>query len=109
MAFNPELATRITKLASGQLGVTETKMFGGHGLLVNGNMSVGIQQDYLIIRVGKDAWEDALSQPGAKEMDFTGRSMRGWVMIHNDELADDQYLKKWVDTGLNFAASLPAK
>lgn len=109
MAFNSALAERITKLAASQLGVTETKMFGGHGLLVNGNMSVGIQKDYLIIRVGKDSWEDALNQPGVKEMDFTGRSMRGWVMIHNDELGDDQYLKKWVDAGLDFAASLPAK
>jgi TfoX/Sxy family transcriptional regulator of competence genes len=109
MAFNPELAERITKLAGSQLGVTETKMFGGHGLLVNGNMSVGIQKDHLIVRVGKDNWEDSLNHPGVKEMDFTGRSMRGWVMIHNDELADDQYLRKWVDAGLNFAASLPAK
>lgn len=109
MAFNPQLAQRISTLAEKQPGVTETKMFGGHGLLVNGNMSVGIQKDYLIIRVGKNAWEDALNQPGVKEMDFTGRSMRGWVMIHNDELADEQYLKKWVDSGLRFAASLPAK
>ena len=109
MAFNPELATRITKLASRQRGITESKMFGGHGLLVNGNMSVGIQKDFLIIRVGKDAWEDALNHLGVKEMDFTGRSMRGWVMIDNDELADDQYLKRWVDAGLSFAASLPAK
>jgi TfoX/Sxy family transcriptional regulator of competence genes len=109
MAFNTELAERMTKLATGKLGISETKMFGGCGLLVNGNMSLGVQKDYLIIRVGKDSWEDALNQPGAKEMDFTGRSMRGWVMIHRDELADDQYLKQWVDAGLSFAACLPAK
>jgi hypothetical protein len=35
--------------------------------------------------------------------------MRGWVMIHRDELADDQYLKQWRDAGFSFAPSLPAK
>jgi hypothetical protein len=59
--------------------------------------------------VGKDSREDALNRPGLKVMDFTGRSMRGWVMIHRNELSDDQYLKKLVDDGLSFAASMPAK
>jgi hypothetical protein len=84
-------------------------MFGGLCFMVGGNMCVGIVGDDLMVRVGPDGWEEALSRPHAREMDFTGKSMRGMVYVAPEGLSEDDDLRKWVDRGLDYASSLPAK
>ena len=51
----------------------------------------------------------ALSQPHAREMDFTGRSMRGMVFVAEEGLSDDEELDAWLERGARFAGSLPPK
>ena len=53
-------------------------------------------------RVGPDAYEEALAKPGATEMNFTGRPMKGWVFVDQDELYDDTVLAGWVQLALDF-------
>jgi hypothetical protein len=59
--------------------------------------------------VGPDAYEDSLSKPHAREMDFTGRSLKGMVYVAVDGLADDADLSNWLDVAVSFASSLPPK
>jgi hypothetical protein len=40
---------------------------------------------------------------------MTGRSMSGWVEVEPPGYATEKALKAWVDLGLAFALSLPAK
>jgi hypothetical protein len=42
-------------------------------------------------------------------MDFTGRPMRGMAYVTPEGCRTDEALKRWVEQGLNFAASLPPK
>jgi hypothetical protein len=84
-------------------------MFGGLAFLIDGNMCIGIVGDDLMVRVGSDAYEGALAQPHAREMDFTGRPMRGIVYVGTKGTASKQALEKWIDRGLDFAGSLPPK
>jgi len=60
-------------------GVTieDKRMFGGLAIMVNGHMCCGIVGRNLVVRVGGNEYEQALSQPHARPMDFTGRAMRG--------------------------------
>ena len=58
----------------------ERKMFGGLAFMVNTHMACGIVKDDLMVRVGKDN-HDAAINAGAAEMDFTGRPMRGMVIV----------------------------
>ncbi|MEE3005616.1 MAG: TfoX/Sxy family protein [Chloroflexota bacterium] len=83
-------------------------MFGGIVLMLHGNMCCGVTNDDLMVRVGADALEDALAQPYARPMDFTGRPMKGFVFVDAAALGDRD-LKRWVQRGVTFAGSLPAK
>ncbi len=47
MAYNEELAERMRVQLKSRRGVTEKKMFGGVGFLVNGNPSTGSGQAWL--------------------------------------------------------------
>ena len=76
--------------------------------MLHGNMCCGVTNDDLMVRVGTDALEEALAQPYARPMDFTGRLMKGFVFVDAAALGDRD-LKRWVQRGVTFAGSLPAK
>jgi len=84
-------------------------MFGGLCFMLNGNMCMGVEKDRLMVRVGPDGYEEAIAQPGASEMDFTGRPLKGMVYVSQDAVQDDDVLAEWVERGAKFALSLPAK
>ena len=84
-------------------------MFGGLCFLLRGNMSFGIVGSELMVRVGPDAYPEALTLPNAREMDFTGKSMRGMVFVSEDGISEDEDLAKWLERGMAFAGSLPPK
>ena len=109
MAFNEELALRLRQALGEQNGVTERKMFGGLCFMVHGNMLGGVMGDEIIVRVGAERYEDALNQPHAREMDFTGRPMRGFVVVASEGIASEERLNEWVQRGVQFATSLPPK
>ena len=108
MAFDEELAERVRRLGA-EPGLSERKMFGGLCFLLNGNMSYGIVGSELMVRVGQAAYPEALARPDAREMDFTGRSMRGMVFVTEDGISEDDDLRSWLQRGIDFAGSLPAK
>ena len=108
MAFNAEIADRVLKVLEGREGLTERKMFGGIAFMLNGNMCCGVTNDDLMVRVGADGLEDALDQPHARHMDFTGRPMKGFVFVDAGAVGD-RVLRQWIQPGVTFAESLPAK
>lgn len=112
MAYDEGLAQRVRELLEDRadvMDVVEKKMFGGLCFMVQGNMCLGILQDEIMVRVGPDAHVDALAQPHAREMDFTGKSMKGMVYVAPEGIEDDDDLEGWIQRGLNFSLSLPAK
>ena len=110
MVYDEALAARIRAALAGESGVVEKKMFGGVAFLVNGNMACGVAGgDDLMVRVGPDNHEDALSRPHARPMDFTGRPMRGMVYVAPPGFESDKDLAAWVESGASFARSLPPK
>ena len=50
-------------------------------MMLQGNMCCGVTNDDLMVRVGADALEDALAQPYARLMDFTGRPIKGFAFV----------------------------
>ena len=55
------------------------------------------------------AYNEALAGPGARPMDFTGRSMKGMVYVGPNGYRSDETLTKWPQRGVDYALSLPAK
>jgi TfoX/Sxy family transcriptional regulator of competence genes len=108
MAYDEKLAARIRALVADNPGVTERKMFGGIAFMFRGNMFVGIVSEDLMARVGHDAYDNALAQPHARPLDFTGRPMKGMLYVAPPGIAG-KGLKSWMDRALAFAEKLPPK
>lgn len=109
MAYDEGLAQRVREALADADGLSERRMFGGIAFMLHGNMAVGISGDELMVRVGPEAYEDALAQPHARVFDMTGRVMRGWVVVAAEGIADDGALGDWVQHGADYARSLPPK
>ena len=105
MAYDEGLARRIQGIMAGLPGTIEKKMFGGVGY----NMACGVNGDDLIVRVGPEGYEEALTKAHTKEFDMTGRPMKGWVVVTADGVESDDQLEAWVQQGVGFALSLPPK
>lgn len=110
MAIDEALAGRVRDGLSGTGGIEEKKMFGGIAWMLGGNMALGITgKGDLMVRVGADAHQDALRQPGARPMDFAGRPMVGMVFVGPTGIKNAADLRRWIDRALRFVTSLPAK
>ncbi len=109
MAYNEKLAERIRQRLSGRAEVTERKMFGGLAFMVRGHMCCGVGGDELMVRVGPDLYEAALKEKHAREMDFTGKPLRGMIYVAAPGLSSDKQLGGWVERGLQFVLTLPEK
>jgi hypothetical protein len=72
-------------------------------------MCFGVVGEDLMVRVGPDRWEESLDMPFTREMDFTGRSMKGMVYVSSEGLGEDGILQRWLEAGLEYATSLPPK
>ncbi len=84
-------------------------MFGGLCFMTNGNMCFGVVGDDLMVRIGPDKWIECLAMPFTREMDFTGRSMRGMIYVSPEGLGEVVKLQRWLEMGLDYASSLPPK
>ena len=109
MAFDEGLAQRIREHLDERKGVSERRMFGGLCFMVGGNMCCGVVGEELMVRVGPDGYDEALALPHAREMDFTGKPMRGMLYVGTAGIEEDEDLARWVDRGAAFAGSLPSK
>jgi TfoX/Sxy family transcriptional regulator of competence genes len=109
MAFDSGLAQRIRDVLGQRSGITERRMFGGLAFLLDGKMFVGVLNSTLMARVGQERYEDALAVPHVREMDFTGRPMKGYVYIDPLGLAEDRDLEAWVSWCVAYVTTLPAK
>ena len=77
--------------------------------MLRGHMCCGVVNDELVLRLGPERGEEALKKPYARECDFTGRPMKGMVMVAPGGYKMDDALRKWVRQAADFVLSLPAK
>ena len=109
MAYDQKLAKRIRAVLRQRKRVREIHMMGGIAFMVAGSMACGIIGKELMARVGRDAYDEALEKPHVHEMKFTGRALRGFVLVRPKGIRTRASLAKWVDQASAFAASLERK
>ena len=103
MAYDEFLADRIRNVLK-EKGVSfeEKKMMGGLCYLVDDKMCVGIVKNDLMARIDPEFQEKAITKKGCREMDFTGRPMKGFVFVEPEGIDLDSELEYWVDLCLEF-------
>ena len=106
MAYDEALADRIREVLADVDRVEQRKMFGGLGFMVGGHMAVGVIKDELMARVGAEGEDEALAQPHARPMDFTGRPMTGFIVVAANGVATEEQVQPWVERALAYVATL---
>ena len=110
MAYDEGLADRVREAMASEPGVTEKRMFGGLAFLVQGNMAVSASHEGgLLLRCDPSDTDALTEHPGVHRFEMRGREMDGWLRVEMEAVASDEDLQHWVDTGLDYARSLPAK
>ncbi len=103
MAFDENLADRIRQYFNQKkVQFIDKKMMGGLCFMVDDKMCVGIIKDTLMARIDPEIYEDVLAKKGCKEMDFTGRSMKGFVYVEPEGIDLNNDLEYWLDLTLMF-------
>ncbi|MEO5911083.1 MAG: TfoX/Sxy family protein [Pelobium sp.] len=102
MAYNEILAARLRERLCELPNLEEKPMMGGLTFMYNGKMCVGIFKDELMCRIAPEILEEALEKPGARIMDFTGKPMKGYVLVDDTGIRTQQEFEYWIHLCLDF-------
>lgn len=108
MAYSDYQADRIRQRLTKVNVTEEKKMMGGLIFMVNDKMCVGLDidkktgHDRLMVRVGKAKHDQLVFKKGSREMDFTGKVMRGFLFIEPEGFDSENDLDFWIEKALYF-------
>lgn len=112
MAYSDFLADRVRQRINPHNNVIEKEMMGGLIFMVNDKMCIGVDkdkctgEDRLMVRVGKAVYTDLLGKKGCREMDFTGKPMKGFLFVYADGFDSEKDLDFWITKALEFNSGL---
>jgi hypothetical protein len=109
MAYDEKLAERVRRVLRDRVDVAEKRMFGGLCFMVNGRMCCGLTKTDLMVRVGPEKYQDALAEPHARAMDFTGKPLAGMVYVAPEGVRSKAALARWIGRGIEFVINVPPK
>jgi hypothetical protein len=75
---------------------------GGMTFMVKDKMCVGVLKDDLMARIDPELYEEALTKKGCREMNITGKPMKGFVFIGPEGTDQDKDLEQWLKMALEF-------
>ena len=103
MAYDEHLAERIRSILDARkINYLDKKMMGGLVFMVDDKMCIGIVKDNLMARIGEEKYPEALQKDGCKEMNFTGRPLKGYVFVEPQAVDMEDELEYWVTLCLDF-------
>ncbi len=102
MAYSENLADRLRVHLATQEDVEEKKMMGGLTFMVNSKMCIGIVKNDLMARINPDIHDQAIEKNGCREMDFTGKPMKGYVFVSPEAVESEKELSYWVNLALEY-------
>ena len=102
MAYNEQLANRIREQLVDLPNIKEKEMMGGLTFMVNDKMCIGIIKDEMMCRIDPELQDTALEKTGCRIMDFTGRPMKGYVMVDETGMRNQKELDYWINLCLAF-------
>jgi TfoX/Sxy family transcriptional regulator of competence genes len=108
MTDEESLSLAVRDHLSGVGAMSEVKMFGGTGFMLDGKLAAAVSKRGLLLRVGKDRYHEALAWPGARPMEMRGRTMEGYVYI-DPPVPTNEALNAWLAEAVAFVRTLPVK
>ncbi len=103
MAYSEYLVDRVSQFfREKSVHFEAKKMMGGMVFMVDSKMCVGVNVDEIMARINPDIYEDSLEKVGCRQMNFTGRPMKGFVFLTDDAIDLDDNLHYWLQLALDF-------
>lgn len=109
MPYDEFLADRINSILKEKgIPFTHKKMMGGLVFMMNDKMLCGIHiskkfgDSLLMARIGEEACIKYSSQPECLPMNFTGRSMKGYIFVTPDGFDLESDLAFWLQLAIDF-------
>jgi TfoX/Sxy family transcriptional regulator of competence genes len=103
MAYNEKLANMTRELlAETHKNVIEKAMFGGLCFMVNDKMALGVEKERLMVRLDPAIYDEVMEKEGCRQMDFSGKPMKGFVFVDADVLNTKKKLEYWVKLALDY-------
>jgi TfoX/Sxy family transcriptional regulator of competence genes len=110
VAYDELLADRIRALLLFDPDVGERRMFGGLAFLINGHIAAAVSGGGgLLMRADRDEREQLLAMPHIEPWVMRGKELEDWVRVGAEAIEDDAELRRWVESGVGYARSLPPK
>jgi TfoX/Sxy family transcriptional regulator of competence genes len=103
MAYDEFLAERVQRVyEEKRVPFFAKKMFGGICFLVNDKMCTGVMKEDLMVRIDPEKNDEELRKPGARPMDLSGKSMKGFIMVDPVHIDMDEDLEYWINLALEY-------
>jgi TfoX/Sxy family transcriptional regulator of competence genes len=102
MAYSEKLANRIREALVETKKVKEKEMMGGLTFMVNDKMCVGIIKDEMMCRIDPAVQDTVLEKTGCRIMDFTGRPLKGYIMVDDSGMKTKKEFDYWIKLCLDF-------
>ncbi len=112
MAYDTVMAARVRDLVPEvALDMSERSVFGARCWTLGGNMAFGVHDQQLLVRLGADGAAEAVKAGTAQLFDpmGAGKPMANYVLIDEEDIAEDDELLVWLQRAVAFTATLPEK
>jgi TfoX/Sxy family transcriptional regulator of competence genes len=70
--------------------------------MVNDKMCVGVNKGRLMVRFDPAKSEEVMEKEGTRPMEFTGRTMKGFVYVDENVLTTKKKLEYWIKLALEY-------
>lgn len=104
MAYSEELAERLrTYLQNKKVEkVTEKKMFGGLGFMVDDKMCINVKEDKLMCRYDPEKHEEIMKKKGYESMVMRGKVTKAYCYVSEEGYKTDKQFAYWVELCLEY-------
>jgi len=103
MVYSDYLVGRVSQfLNEKSVAFIKKKMMGGFLFMVNNKMYVVVFEEEIMARIHPDIYELSLKKEGCNEMNFTGKSIKGFVFLSEEAIDLDENLNYWLQLALDF-------
>ena len=65
-------------------------------------MCVGIIKDEMMLRIDPTLHDTVVEKLGCRAMDFTGKIMKGWILVDSSGMRSNKAFNYWIDLALAF-------
>ncbi len=89
--------------------LVKKKQLGGVGYLINGNMCLGIYDEFLVVRTGKPLADSLIEQRGIERFEKGNEDLEEFIMVKPEIYNHSKAMSKFIEKGIDYTSGLPPK